>query len=54
MAISDEDIYVGYRRPELVKGTDLSDPDADLPEDIKWRLFLARQLAMARYREIWG
>jgi hypothetical protein len=48
--ITDEDIYVSYRRPELVK-IDYKDDD-DLSEDIQWRLFLARQLALLKYREV--
>lgn len=49
----DLNIYVAYRRPELVhKKTKLD--DGDLSEHIKFRLWLARQLAMAKYQEKWG
>jgi len=55
--INDEDVYVGYRRPGLVKSQKIYNPDNDneeLPEDIKWKLFLARQAALAKYREVYG
>ena len=26
----------------------------DLPKDIRWKLFLARQVALAKYREVHG
>lgn len=52
--IDDEDVYVSYRRPELVKSQRIYAPDEELPEDIKWKLFLARQAAMMKYREIHG
>jgi hypothetical protein len=51
--IDDEDIYVSYRRPELVKNK-YYEPDDDLPEDIQWKLFLARQVALMKYREVHG
>ena len=51
--INDEEIYIGYRRPELVNDTNYSEED-ELPEYVKWRLFLARQLALLKYREIHG
>jgi hypothetical protein len=47
----DDSIYVGYRRPELIKSQDADD---DLPEYVKFRLWLARQLALAKYEEKWG
>jgi hypothetical protein len=47
----DEDVYIGYRRPELVKDIKIYKPDEDLPEDIEWKLFLIRQVALAKYRE---
>ena len=52
--IDDEDIYVSYRRPELVKLQKIYGTDDELPEDIQWKLFLARQVALARYREVHG
>jgi hypothetical protein len=50
--IDDESVYIGYRRPEIVK--DNIDDDIDLSEEIRWKLFLARQLALMRYKEIHG
>ena len=50
---ADDIIYVSYRRPEIVK--DIFDNENDeLPEHIRWKLFLARQLALAKYREAHG
>jgi hypothetical protein len=51
--ITDEDVYVSYRRPELVKNK-LYETDDELPEDIQWKLFLARQVTMMKYREVHG
>ena len=44
--------YVAYRRPELVHNK--QQPDSDLSEHVKFRLWLARQLALAKYQEKWG
>ena len=52
--IDDEDIYVSYRRPEIVKDVKIYEPDEELPPDITQRLALARARAMARYHEIHG
>lgn len=49
----DIDVYVGYRRPEVVKDKINNLLDDDLPEDIQWKLFLIRQRALALYREKW-
>jgi hypothetical protein len=49
--VDDEDIYVGYRRPQLVREVDWSDPDTPLPEHIVNRLALAREMALKAYRE---
>ena len=49
----DIDLHVAYRRPELIHDkTKLN--DGDLSEHVKFRLWLARQLAMAKYHEKWG
>ena len=48
----DIDIYVSYRRPELVHET--QQKDGDLNDHVRFRLWLARQLAMARYHELYG
>lgn len=45
----DFDVYIGYRRPVVVN--DLISDDDDLSENIKWRLFLARQLALLTCRQ---
>jgi hypothetical protein len=47
--INDEDIFVSYRRPQIVENN-----GDDLNEKIKWKLFLARQLALLAYNEKWG
>lgn len=52
----DEDILIQTRKENLAviktkKFTD-PDPDAELRDDITFRLFLARQLAIMKYREI--
>ena len=49
----DVDIHVTYRRPEIVHDKTKLDND-DLNEHIKFRLWLARQLALAKYQEKWG
>ena len=50
--IADDDLATGYRRRDLGK---IEQPDdAPLPDHIRWRLFLARQMALLKYREIQG
>jgi hypothetical protein len=55
---SDDDGYdeitfhVSYRRPELVHNKTKLD-NSDLSEHVKFRLWLARQLALAKYQEKW-
>jgi hypothetical protein len=46
--------HVAYRRPELVRNSKIVIDDEELSEHIRWRLFLARQLALAKYREAHG
>ncbi len=53
-AVDDEDIYVSYRRPELVKDAKVYGPDEELPKDIEWKLFLARTAALLKYRDAHG
>jgi hypothetical protein len=48
----DDVVHRGYSRPRVEK--ELHDEDDDLPEYIRWRLFLARQLALLKYREKWA
>jgi len=55
--IFDDDIATGYRRQDLKKiKTDPTpeDPEGIITEEIRWKLFLARQLALLRYRELHG
>ena len=47
-----DDVITTYRRRDLLK-IDVPE-EAPLPEHIQWRLFLARQLALLKYREIHG
>lgn len=48
IVIDDEDLYIGYRRPELVKNIILDDDD--LSDYVLDRLRQARELAMEAYR----
>ena len=50
--VSDEDILVNSRRIILKIETSLTN-DEELTDYLKLRLFLARQLAMSKYREIY-
>jgi hypothetical protein len=50
--ISDEDILVNSRRIILKIETSLID-DEELTDYVKLRLFLARTIAMSKYREIY-
>ena len=50
--IDDEDVLVANRRQYLVKDAKIYAPDEDLPRDIEWKLFLARQVALLKYREV--
>ena len=45
-----DDVITSYRRRDLVK---IEHPDG-LSEKVRWRLFLSRQLAMIKYREVRG
>lgn len=51
IAIADEDLATGYRRRDLGK---VEQEEAPLPDHIRWRLFLARQLALLKHREVHG
>ena len=44
-----EDIATGYRRRDLNK---IEHKD-DISERVRWRLFLARQLALLKHKEVW-
>ncbi len=48
--IDDEDIYVQYRRPEVKDKPSIEDDD-ELSDYVKFRLFLARQLALEKFRK---
>jgi len=48
--VQNDDLQTGYRRRDLTK---IEHPDG-ISEQVRWRLFLARQLAMLKYREING
>jgi hypothetical protein len=48
--VQEEDLATGYRRRDLTK---VEHPDG-ISEYVRWRLFLARQLALLKYREING
>jgi len=51
-----DDIITTYRREDLQKiKTDPTDKNPEgLSEEIRWQLFLARQMALLKYREIHG
>lgn len=46
------DLYVGYRRPELIDQT--ADVHDDISDEIKIRLVLARKRALQAYTTTWG
>jgi hypothetical protein len=48
----DMDIYIGYRRPEIVDSPVHSDPD--LSDHVRTRLLIARLRAMKKYQETWS
>lgn len=48
--VDDEGLITPYRRRDLTK---IEHPD-DISESVRWRLFLARQLALLKYKEKWG
>ncbi len=47
-----EYLHRGYSRPK-VQDDDEDDPDY-VPDHIRWKLFLIRQLALMKYREAHG
>ena len=49
--VDDEDYLPSYRRENKFKNPN---PDNDLSDYVKWRLFLARQLALFKYRKKFG
>ena len=48
--VDDEGIITPYRRRDLTK---IEHPD-ELPHHVRWRLFLARQLALLKFRAKFG
>jgi hypothetical protein len=48
--VQNDDVATGYRRRDLNK---IEHPDG-ISEYVRWRLFLARQLALLKYKEIHG
>lgn len=50
--VDDEDYITSFRREWTLKKYTLKDDE--LPEHIRWRLFLARQLALLKYKEKWA
>ncbi len=48
--IDDEGLITPYRRRDLNK----IEHDDDISENVRWRLFLARQMALLKYREKFG
>ena len=46
--VQNDDLATGYRRRDLTK---IEHPDG-ISERVRWRLFLARQLALLKYREV--
>jgi len=45
-----DDVITSYRRRDLNK----IEHDEGISEDVRWRLFLARQLALLKHREVHG
>jgi hypothetical protein len=51
--VVDDEVTFGRNR-QSAKFGELVDEDSDLSDYVKFRLWLARQLAMAKYRQKWG
>ena len=49
--VQDEDLATGYRRRDLNK---IEHEDVVLSDHVRFRLWLARQLAMEKYRQKWA
>lgn len=45
-----DSLHVGYRKPELIHNP----VDVELSDYVKFRLWLARQLALKKYEETWA
>jgi len=48
--VQTDDIATGYRRRDLNK----IEHEDDISEEVRWKLFLARQLAMLKHRELYA
>ena len=48
--VQNDDLATGYRRRDLNK----IEHEDGISDYVRWRLFLARQLALFKYREKWG
>ena len=48
--VQEEDLATGYRRRDLTK----IEHEDGISEKVRWRLFLARQLALLKYKEVHG
>jgi hypothetical protein len=48
--VQNDDLATGYRRRDLNK----IEHEDGISDYVRWRLFLARQLAMFKYREKWS
>lgn len=54
-AVDDEDYIFARNRNKIeVKKINPVDDDEALSDHVRWRLFLARQLALLKYREKWA
>jgi hypothetical protein len=56
-SLDTDDVITSYRRRDLdrVKSKPTADdPEGDISENIRWKLFLARQAAMIIHKEKWG
>ena len=52
-----DDVITSYRREDLSKikaKSTADDPEGDITEDTRWRLFLARQAALMIHKQKWG
>lgn len=53
--IGDDDLATSYRRRDLTKVLNKptpDDPEGIITDDVRWKLFLIRQLALLKYREV--
>lgn len=52
-----DDVITSYRREDLQKVRAVptkDDPQGEITEDIRWKLFLARQAALIVHKQKWG